>query len=93
MHTKKSLVRKIKEAADAKGLTLTETDAMAIFETTAETIKSALDTDDVKLPGIGILSKNIIPDHKSLNPRTLEEVNVPARYNYKLRSHTQNIIS
>ena len=72
-------------------LGVTAAQAEKSFDTVMELIKEAAETDTVRLPGIGVIRKNIIPAHEAMNPSTAEKVQVPDRFNYRLSSSTQDI--
>lgn len=74
---------------DKLGLTVAQSEET--YDTFMAMLKEAADNDDsVRLPGIGTLKRNEIEAHEATNPGTGEKVNVPNRFNYKLKSPTQD---
>ena len=79
----------VQELRNQLGVTAASADV--IFDTFIEITKTAAESDTVRLPGIGVIRKNIIPAHEALKPGTMEKVQVEERCNYRLSSATQPV--
>ncbi|MDD2230587.1 MAG: HU family DNA-binding protein [Candidatus Cloacimonetes bacterium] len=73
-------------------LGVTKEVAEDIFDTNVVIIQEALKEDTVRIPGVGVLRRNEIPAHKAKNPQDGTEVDVPARFNTRINSPTQDIV-
>lgn len=70
----------------AKKAKTTKTDAEKILDTTLDIIrKSVKKGDDVKLVGFGTFSKTKHQARKGTNPKTGEEIRIPASWHPKFR--------
>ena len=80
--TKTDLINEIAAKAN-----LSKTDAKAALDATLESISQALANDDkVQLIGFGTFSVVEKPERKGRNPRTKEEIVIPARKVVKFKS-------
>ena len=75
----------------ANELNITEDLASSYYDAFINIVKEAAEVDTVRLAGIGVLRKNDIPAHEARNPATGVSVGVPARFNYRLSSPTQDL--
>lgn len=74
-------------------LGMTNAEAETAFDVFNTMIQDAADAGDgYRIPGVGIITRNDIPAHEATNPGNGAKVNVPARFNYKLKSPTQDLV-
>lgn len=72
-------------------LGMTVAQANQAYDVFVGMVKEAADSGEgFRIPDVGIIRRNDIEAHESKNPATGEAVQVPARYNYKMKSPTKD---
>lgn len=69
----------------------TKVEADKAYDAIMSIAKKAADNGDgFRLPDMGIVNRNEIEAHEATNPQNGEKVQVPARFNYKMKSPTKD---
>lgn len=72
-------------------LNLTVSKAEETYDAFVAMIAEAAETDSVRIPGIGVITKNVNEAHTARNPQTQETVEVGERFNYRIKSATREL--
>lgn len=77
----------VKALREQAGMTVAE--AGQAHDIVMAAIKAAAEEDSFRIPEVGVIRKNEIEAHTAKNPATGEEVQVEARFNFKMKSATK----
>lgn len=79
----------VKALREKTGMTVAQ--AEAAYDIVMTCAKDALDAGDTfRIPDVGVIRRNDIDAHEATNPQTGVAVQVPKRYNYKMKSNTRD---
>ena len=80
----------VKAIREKTGVTVAQ--AEAAYDTVMAYAKEVLDAGDTfRIPDVGVIRRNDIDAHEATNPATGDAVQVPKRYNYKIKSTTRDV--